>query len=297
MELIDKVIKCEGRGDVFEIYPIGDCHIGARSCAEKPLRALVKEIKDNPNAFWIGGGDIYDAIKPQDSKRFDMDIMPDWMLEGDALNTREKLNDILKQQYERGVEILEPIKSKCLGAIEGNHEYTIRKYYNQDLHRAFCNRMGIPHLSDEAGIRLKFNRVSGGSSSVVMLYIRHGYGGGRTAGAEPNKLFRMLAEWEGFEICFTGHTHTFDILPPKPVLEMPRKGELLPELTQRYRWAANWGCWLYSHPSGAGGYASRACYPARPMLTVKAVIRPHAVKSIAGRVVLTPHIEIRSITL
>ena len=295
MRLIDKKIDCKSRSNVYEIYPLGDIHCGARNCAERPLKKLVNEVVKNPFAYVIGGGDLVDAIKPDDFKRFDMDILPDWMIEGDAMTTREKLNDILEQQLNRITEILEPIKHKILGTIEGNHEYNVRKYYNQNIQKAICNRLGIEGLTDEALIRIRFKRLGGGTT--VIIYIRHGYGGGRTPGAEPNKLDRMLNEWEIADICFTGHTHTFDILPPKPVLGIPKNGALPKECTCRYRWAGNWGCWLYSHAEGASSYSSRACYQARPMLTVKAVIRPFAQKKIKGQQLTVPHIELRSITI
>lgn len=297
MRIIDKVIKCQGRIDIFEIIPIGDVHIGARSCAEKPLRNMVKEITEQPNTYVIGGGDWLDAIKPQDSKRFDFDILPDWMIEGDALTTREKLNDVVEQQYERTIGIFEPIAEtgRLLGIIEGNHEYSIRKFYNQNVHAGMCRRLHATDLTDEALIRLRFQRKTG--TATIIIYIRHGFGGGRTPGAEPNRLDRMLNEWEVADVCFTGHSHTFDILPPKPVLGIPRAGKLPSECTCRYRWAGNWGCWIYSHPSGASSYASRACYPARPMLTCKAVIRPFAQVAIGGESRTMPHIELRSITI
>ena len=296
MKILDKLIQCKGRSDTFEIIPIGDIHIGARSCAEKPLKKMIKEIAGNPNTYVIGGGDWLDAIKPQDSKRFDYDTLPDWMLEGDAVNVREKLNDIIKQQYERTIGIFEPLSpGQLIGLVEGNHEFTIRKHYNQDVHAGLCRRLNTENLTDEALIRLRFKR--GSAIITIIIYIRHGYGGGRTAGAEPNKLDRMLAEWECADICFTGHTHCYDILPPKPVLEIPRNGKLLSECTCRYRWAGNWGCWLYSHPSGESSYSSRACYPARPLLSCKAVIRPFAQLTFGGVQRTMPHIELRSITL
>ena len=297
MRILEKTILCNGKSDVFEFYPIGDIHIGARHCAEKPLKQLLNSIPDN--GYIIGGGDWLDAIKPQDSKRFDMDTFPDWMLDGDANTTREKLNDILIQQIDRTVEIFEPHKMKIIGILEGNHEYTIRKYYNENIIKAFCRRLGVEDLTDETFIRLRFKRKSGDklACATVKLYIRHGYGGGRTAGAEPNKLFRMLAEWEDADICLTGHSHTFDVLPPKPVLYIPTAGTLPKEFHCKYRWAANWGCWLYSHPAGASSYSSRACYPARPMLTVKAVIKPFNSYMINGEKKYAPHIELRGIPI
>ena len=295
MQLIDREIKCDGRADVFEFYPLGDLHIGSRSCAEKPLRKMVAQIAASRNALWIGGGDYLEAVLPQDIKRFDMDTLPDWILEGDAKTIRKKLNSILAQQYDRARKILEPIKHKCLGLIEGNHEYQIRKRYNENVVSSLCGRLETPELTDEAVIRLRFKRNT--ATATVIIYICHGWGGGRTAGAEPTKLHRMRDEWEIADICLRGHSHIFDIIPPKPILEIPRTKSLPKELTQRYRWAANWGCWVYSHASGPSSYASRACYPARPMQTTKIEIKPFANTTINGRKVDQAHIEVRGITL
>lgn len=294
MRLIDRVVKVQSRSDEFEIIPIGDTHIGSRSCGERFLRKTVREIPDN--ALVVLGGDIIDAIRPQDVKRFDFDTLPDWMIEGDADTTRDMLHDITNQQVNRAVDIFSPIKDRIIGAVEGNHEHSVKKYANTNAHKAICTRLGIEDLTDEALIRFRFVRA-GGSVVTIVCYLRHGYGGGRTPGAEPNKLDRMLSEWECADICFTGHTHTFDILPPKAVLEIPHSGTLPKECLCRYRWAANWGSWVFSHASGPGSYASRACYPARPMLTCRATIRPFAVTHIHGRQTVAPEIGVKSLTI
>ena len=299
MRIIEKVIHAKGRGDEFEFYPLGDTHIGCRDCAEKLLIKHVENIAANPNAYALGGGDLSNLILPNDTKRFDFNVLPDWMFEGDAKTIKERLTDILKQQLDRTGMILGKIPpEQWLGAISGNHEQSILKYANTDIHKAICNRLGTQDLSDEAIIRLRFVRGDGfKSSSVIIIYIRHGYGGGRTRGAEANKIGAMIDEWEIADICFTGHTHTFRIEPPKPVLEIPRRGTIPEECTCRYRWGANWGCWQLSHPAGPGSYASRACYPARPMLAVKAVIKPFHCTTVKGKTIETPHVELRQITL
>ncbi len=289
MKLIEKEIICKSRADVFHIRPIGDVHLGERNCAEKQFRKEVNEIRERPGTFWFGGGDLLGCIKPGDIKRFDMDVMPDWMLEGDATTTREMLNDMLNQQFERLALILEPIASQCLGCIEGNHEYSIRKYHNDNIHQSLCNRLGVPNLTDEFMARLTFKRLR--ASAVVKIYATHGWGGGRTAGAEPNKLQRMMDEWEDADICFRGHSHTFSNLPPKPVMYIPNAGKLPSELEQRYRFAANWGCFVKSHTVGPSSYVSRACYPARPLLSVIADIKPFSGNK------TRPQIELRQIIL
>ena len=295
MRIIEKEIEVPERNGEVEIYPLGDLHIGYRSCCEKLLKKTVSSIESNPNAYWIGGGDYLDAIKPSDLKRFDMDTLPDWIFDGDVHTIRERLNDVVQQQVERAADILNPISTKGIGLIEGNHEFSVRKYSNHDVQKSLCDYLELENLTDEALIRLKFKHNT--LTRVVMLYICHGHGGGRTAGAEPNHLNRMLTEWETADICFRGHSHCFHILPPKPVLEIPKSGNLPRECTCRYRWAANWGCWTLQHASGPSTYASRACYPARPMLSCKAVIKPFHREYAGGEEYRVPLVEIRSITL
>jgi len=297
MRIIDKLIQASGRSDTFEIYPLGDLHIGSRGCAEQHLRRHIGRIVKNPRAYAIGGGDWLNAILPGDSKRFDFDSLPDWMFEGEAETIRDRMKDVLTQQRKRLKQILSPIPAeRWIGAIEGNHEFAISKYHNRDLHHGLCADMGIENLTDQALIRLRFVRPPRAKATVI-LYIRHGYGGGRTRGAEANKVGRMIDEWEIADICFTGHTHTFRIEPPKPVLEIPRSKKLPAECTCRYRWGANWGCWVRSHAAGPAGYASRACYPARPLLSCFASIKPFVTKCKNKYAFDQPVIEIRQIIL
>jgi len=89
MRLIHKDIPCTSRTDTITLYPIGDVHIGG-NCAEGHLKRRIQEIAQDPKAYIVLGGDIIDAIKPQDTRRFDFEALPDWIVEGDATTTREK---------------------------------------------------------------------------------------------------------------------------------------------------------------------------------------------------------------
>jgi len=272
MILIDKVVRGKTRSDKYHLYAIGDAHIGARNCAESYLRRLVSKIKDDPNALWIGGGDLLNAVKPQDSKRFDMDSLPDWVLEGKADTVRSRLKDIVKQEQDRATTLLDPIKDKSLGLIEGNHEFSIGHWYNVDVHQQLCDSLGLANLTDAAFIRLRFTR--GSSGRTVVVFICHGHGGGRTSGSEPNKLFRLAADKDA-DIILSGHSHTFCIHPPIVTLHVPPSGALPKECLAKYKRPANWGSWLRSYAAGASTYDSRACYPARSLSTLEVCIEPH----------------------
>ncbi|MCP4537763.1 MAG: hypothetical protein GY832_11520 [Chloroflexi bacterium] len=276
MKLVDKLIKCKSRSDKFYLYAIGDAHIGARNCAESYLKRLIRKIKDTDNAYWLGGGDYVDAIKPQDSRRFTPESIPDWILEGDAVTIRERLKDVVRQERNRFYDMVEPIKDKCLGLIRGNHEASIVKYYNEDPHQWLCDALEAPDLTDCAFVRLRFQR--GSSLRTITTFICHGHGGGRTPGAEPNHLHR-LASTKDAEICLRGHSHTFHILPPIVRLCIPHTGKLPEECQAKYCRAGNWGAWLRSYAAGEPTYDSQACYPPRSLSTLEIILEPHRASS------------------
>lgn len=297
MRLLDYTIPLNKASDRVEIYPIGDVHLGKRNCAEKMLKEEVREIlrrarlKDRQVRVLLGG-DIMNQVIPRDVKRFDFHDMADWLVQGaSSEEVRQKLSDLPLVEERYAVDFFKPLQPYIIGAISGNHEDYIRKAYHVDVQERFCHDLGIPNLTDEAVIRLRFRtKTKGKGASTLLLYLRHGYGGGRGAGAEPRKLADMLADWDSMDVCLTGHTHSPCIAPPKPSLFAPTRGSLPDQLLLRYRWAANWGCWLYSHQAGEASYESRACYPARPVVTCKVVVWPYF--HLGTREV--PKVEIRS---
>ena len=287
MKLLNHNISMKSRSDIFNIYPIGDAHIGAYNFATSKFKTYIQQIKNDPNGLWVGGGDILDAIILQDQKRFDPENLPDWLLSGNPNNVRCKIKDILKAQLDYAQELLEPIKDKCVGMIEGNHEYSISHYHNRDIHEDLCERLSAINLTDCAFIRFKCDRSFTNNThapvtACVRLYICHGFGGGRSAGAEPTHLNR-LAQERDCEIILRGHSHIFHIMPPIPRLTIPSCGALPEHAMAKEVRAANWGCWLLSYAQGPSTYDSRANYPVRPMCTVVATIKPFHEVSKASR--------------
>jgi predicted phosphodiesterase len=296
MKLTDHEIKLKRGVNRVEFFVFGDCHIGKRNCAEKSIRKQVREVleradrKDREVRVLLGG-DICDYVKPGDMKRFNINNLADWMVEGTASTVRKRLNNVADQQLQRALDIFDPLRGHIIGAIEGNHEYSMMHHNNFDMQDKFCHGLGTEDLTDEAMIRLKFRK--GTCVQGLKFYLQHGHGGGRTAGAEPNHLARLRDEWEDADVVLRGHSHTFCTLPPKPVMYLPNSGDLPAELLQRYRYAANWGCWLYSHSVGPSSYESRASYPARPMVTMKIVVWPFHQVTVKGQRVMKPKIELR----
>ena len=315
------------RSDTFTLYPLGDVHIGAFNCAEKQFRSVVNMIEEDPNARWFGGGDLVDAVILQDQKRFDPNVLPNWLLadhkdrivaliaESDlepedaadeiiklmSRSTREKLADMVSAQRKRLLKIVDPIKDKCIGLMEGNHEYTIMKYHNRDLMTEMCAALAVPHLTDCCFVRFKFTRVKGkpkgrkrslADSACIRMFALHGNGGGRTPGAEPNNLARLAGD-KVCELVLRGHSHTQFIMPPIARLTIPTGGALDEEAESTILRAANWGCYLRTYAAGPSTYDSRAQYPVRPLSTIKIRLTPF--RDIGGRT--RPKIKIEELEM
>jgi hypothetical protein len=287
MKLLNVEIPMKSRSTQFVLYPLGDTHIGKKNCAETPLRrriaSIAKEAQEPGKVVRvIQGGDITNSITSKDLKRFSFQDLPKWALEGDADTVRERLSNIALAEGRRAVDIFRPVAALSLGAVRGTHEAMVRSLQGIDVHGMVCAELGIIDLTDEAFIRLTF-RLPCGLSSVCFLYIQHGHLTGRSEGAEPVNLSRLRDEWQAADIVLRGHSHTFDIRPPKPVLYLPDSGEIPEELRCRYRFAGNWGCWLYSHSVGSGTYESEKTYPARPLLSLRITIEPFRHTSRKGK--------------
>jgi len=250
MRIIDHTIELDKKSGRVEFFLFGDTHIGKRNCAEGPIRKQVAEVvrrAEKPGRVIrvLFGGDINDYVKPGDVKRWNVNVLADWIYKGTPAQIRKRLNNVAPEQLKRSLSMLEPLKPFAIGGLEGNHEFAMMQHNNFDMQAQFCDAMGMEDLTDEALIRVKFKYRT--TTQTMKIYMQHGHGGGRTAGAEPNHLERLRSEWEDADVVLRGHSHTFGTLPPKPVMYLPNRGKLPAELLQRYRYAANWGCWLYSH--------------------------------------------------
>lgn len=202
-----------GRGEIYTIVPIGDTHIGAAGCDEDLLKETVKFIKSKKNGYWIGMGDYIDAINMSDP-RFDAKTLAPWVK---MIN----LIDLVGAQLERFLAIIEPIADKCLCLLSGNHEDSVKKYYERDVYSEIASRIklmaGFPpdhHLKlDYYGwLRLSFHSRDGAEGSrntALDLNLHHGFGGGKLKGAKALQMERWVYTHNA-ELTIFGHCHNAD---------------------------------------------------------------------------------------
>ncbi|MDD5288316.1 MAG: hypothetical protein PHY28_04310 [Dehalococcoidales bacterium] len=217
MEVIRKIIEHPSRTDTFYLYPLGDIHLGVVHCDEDLLKAKVREIKSNPNAYWLGMGDYGDCITPSDFKRWEGRILATWM--------RGNEDNIGPAQVEYVDDILSPIWNKCLGLIEGNHDDSIRKFNHYNFMTELLKKAnkGIKRPEDYnvryAGVscflQLAFHRVGAGwkeashgkTGHEIIVHARHGEGAARTSGARALAVLRLAQTFVNANITLMGHLH------------------------------------------------------------------------------------------
>lgn len=165
MELVERTIEYTHTDEVFNLYAIGDIHEGNRGCNLEKLKKDVTEVEKDDKGLWVNLGDNIDAIVPSDRKRFDPStIDPKYLNDLDNLPTK---------QMDTVLEVLEPIKDKCLGFLRGNHEEAVRKYHHFDVISGACYKWGVPNLKDLAFIRLRFKRKSNNQKTKAIEYRIH----------------------------------------------------------------------------------------------------------------------------
>ncbi len=197
-----------GNNNTFTFVTLSDLHCGGL-IDEKLLSSAVSYIANNDNVYWFGGGDMIEAINKKD-KRFEPEAIASWV----------SLKDPIGSEIEYVVEKLRPIREKCLGLIEGNHEFAATQMWERDVHQNICTNLNVTSLGPRATFNLIFRRGNLQKKGGVVTFpglIAHGSnsGGGGSKGNEEKTLREPLEAFDtysGARIILMGHTHDVNAL-------------------------------------------------------------------------------------
>ena len=198
MNLIIKEFKGLSISQRFRVVLLGDFHIGNVGCDERLIKEHIRYIKETPDTYWIDMGDKIEAITRLD-KRWDSGSIADWI-------KLKEIDDLPNVQAKRYVELVKPIKDKCLGLIIGNHEIKLAQAFSNDVHKRICYELGVPDLGFLSIVRLKFRRKNNSNSAVVDIVATHGAGGSLYVGSKINKLNRLANDFVA-DVYVCGHHH------------------------------------------------------------------------------------------
>jgi len=131
--MIFRDYRIEAAFSEYHIVDFGDMHWGALASDESDIKERVKEIAEGDNYWWIGMGDYLDAINYSD-KRFDPNTLPERYRICD-------LDDLVLLQAHEFCDIFDPIAHKCIGLHSGNHEFTIQRLHQVNIHHEIIRRL------------------------------------------------------------------------------------------------------------------------------------------------------------
>ncbi len=227
-------------GEKFVLKPMFDVHLGSPSCDERAFKTYLAENYDECTYF-IGGGDLLDAVIVSDSKRY--------RKTADSTGS----DAILDEQIDRAHSILWPYKERILGLAAGNHEDSILQHCSTDLIQRLCRRLEVPYLGYSGLYRLKFSDNGSRGRSIIIRY-HHGWASGRTPGGQLTSNVKDVLNWDA-DVFLYGHGHALH------TYTIPRLGLVGTTLTSKDLVICLCGTFLKTYQQGGTGYAERKGYP------------------------------------
>lgn len=275
MRVIRKQIKLPSRSSHIKIIPLGDVHLGAAACDERLFKEVINTVAADPDAYWVLMGDAINAIGIRDP-RFSADDLAPWI-------RANMLADLAKAETDRFLKMIQPIAGKCLAALTGNHEETLKKYNERDIHAdivAGIKSMGGMSPEEKLSLgyygwlQLSFRR-SGGSGKQININMHHGMGGGRSAGGKANRIQQWL--WShNADIVIFGHTHNTSV-QVEAVESINTSGKV--SVSKRFGLYS--GTFLRTGIEGRTTYSEEKGYNAIPLGGASITIRPFHANSIS----------------
>jgi len=219
----------------------------------------VAEIQADDNAMWIGMGDMGDFIAPSD-KRWSGGQISEWV---DPDDIGESVRNWL-------VDLLTPIKHKCIGLIYGNHEVSYSKLTNGKVHEHICSDLGVPNLSYSCFVRLHFKRENSPERHLITGCFTHGAGNAITEGAKLNNLMRFM---KSFKADFYGYAHIHDYIP-KSFTRLNVADNV--KITNDLAIGATTGCWFRTYTQGINSsYGEQKVMPPNELCCAMFTINPN----------------------
>ena len=209
---------------LLRVHCLTDVHVGAKEFDLKKFHEAVVKISEDPNAVWFGNGDLLELIPPgyKISQR-GQTIPPD-------------------EQYLTFLQLVAPIKDKCLFIRGGNHDF-LRSFniLDFDVCKTLAAELNVPYFQYPGYSEIKIR------DKKWYLVSGHGKSGAKNGDLELDKLAAVYSEGDVFVL---GHNHQ---LYAKPVDSIKPDG---PEETLKRRWYVRGGSFLrYAE------YARYSMYP------------------------------------
>lgn len=193
------------------IVPISDVHLGALEHNTKEWEAFCKTVLSDPDMYIILGGDlINNSVRNSVANPFDELYRP-------------------REQKQRIVEYLTPLKDRILCVVSGNHEARTTKDSDQDITYDIVSKLDIEDLYRENACFMKVSLGERNSEKKPIasytFCVTHGAGGGMT-GSAVNRNERFGSVIDGLDCLIVGHTHKGTVSKPSKIVIDPQNNKV-----------------------------------------------------------------------
>lgn len=188
----------------IHIHLLWDIHFGAAHCDYDLLTKAIEEIRKDPKAYFILGGDNMESISSSDWRAFSgkHDNYPKNMTHDETKSAIQKMRDLFVKQFE-------PIKHKGLAILEGNHEEKWGRGVDFELARELAILLGVPYGGYECGLVIKLRQPASTRDTYYAYHgvLSHGWGGGSLPGSKINRQQAWADQFDGIRFSVRGHSH------------------------------------------------------------------------------------------
>ncbi len=161
----------------------GDLHAGSETYNETKAKEVIRFIQEE-NCVWVGMGDFCENATKRSvgSGVYQQTMTPN-------------------EQIKYVVNLLEPVKDKCIGYLKGNHEERAYKDSGLDVADIVCYKLDIPYCCWE------FFGIISGDHRAYTVYAVHSSIAGKTGGGVLNTVERDIEKMLNVDVIMVGHGH------------------------------------------------------------------------------------------
>ena len=238
-------------GKEYRFYPLGDIHLGSANCDVDLAKKTVAKIAADPQARWIGMGDMAECITPNDKRWREGGIDYNIIMPGE----QDRIGDIYVDAVS---ELLLPIADKCWAYGDGNHEQTLNRQCYTNLSIRILEKIGRPDLYTQWAAITKITfEDNNNHRSALRIFHSHGWQAGRYDGAKVNSLDYLMGYIDNCQIYLQGHSHS-RLVKTKTKLDTNPSFQ---KLVQYNAYGAHTGSFLRTYQQDRVGYSECAGYP------------------------------------
>lgn len=166
------------------LHPLGDWHLGAPQCNMPYIKKVVQEIESNPEARWMGMGDLIEnAIIGSAGDLYKQTMSP-------------------KVQIDEVVRLLTPIRGKCLFVMPGNHEERSMRVVGLHPDQHIASQLFVPYC--EYSCLFTLDLLKAHTPRSFSIYAHHNPGRG---------VVKLRLICPNVDATFGAHTHTSSRTP------------------------------------------------------------------------------------